>query len=465
MTTHGPSTTLKHEAAILDQSHLLEESWRTLARNFLTVVLIAVSSWLLTSVMRWCVEQGAEHLFEPFSKPHESLHAAWILMAVLVIAGLVRGMIIRLPSWSDSDGDGAGKSLQYFIHTYSTDESRHQATEERYRQPTFMRALRRMVMTVLTIGSGGSGGIEGPVIPIGESLGSGWSRIFHVQSADNLRAFQMAGIAAAVATLLNAPFTAAIFAAEIVFTDRIVYRTLFYSLLAAIIAYALNNHFLHFQPLFSIHGHPPIYSPREYLEVSLVAIFCSAPAGLGVHYVFGKLQKMLAFVPIVLRAAVGALLAGSIAMALWFGLGIEPRHVLGVGESTMRAVLNGFAGPLLSVWWILLLLVLAKCVNTGLTLMAGGSAGLLIPAMFMGGLMGAAAYYLMIALGIPAYANNPDLFVVAGIASSLVAVIEVPLAAIAFVMEVFGANFGPPAIVACVVCHMFVKRFKLYVEK
>ena len=29
-------------------------------------------------------------------------------------------------------------------------------------------------------------------------------------------------------------------------------------------------------------------------------------------------------------------------------------------------------------------------------------------------------------------------------------------------LEVFGAHFGPPAIVAVVICYMFAKRFRLY---
>ncbi|MEQ9199543.1 MAG: hypothetical protein RLN80_06105, partial [Rhodospirillales bacterium] len=58
----------------------------------------------------------------------------------------------------------------------------------------------------------------------------------------------------------------------------------------------------------------------------------------------------------------------------------------------------------------------------------------------------------------------PALYVVAGLASALVAVVQVPLAAIAFVMEVFGATFGPPAIVSCVLTYMIAKRLRLYAE-
>lgn len=57
---------------------------------------------------------------------------------------------------------------------------------------------------------------------------------------------------------------------------------------------------------------------------------------------------------------------------------------------------------------------------------------------------------------------DPALFAVVGIASSLVAVIGVPLAAIALVFEVFGKAFGPPAIVACGVTYLVTLRIKIY---
>ena len=167
--------------------------------------------------------------------------------------------------------------------------------------------------------------------------------------------------------------------------------------------------------------------------------------------------------PSIAQPLVGAAATGAIALVLWFGLGLEPQHVLGVGEKTLDQILQQEGNPLLQVWWILAILVLAKTFATGFTLMAGGSAGMLVPAMYLGGTMGALVHYALLELGIPA-GSGPALFMVAGIASGLVAVAEVPLAAIAFVMEVFGAHFGPPAIVACVLTYMVAKRLRLYSE-
>lgn len=476
----GPSAEIKRGSATRDQSHLVQESWGHLLRNFLIVALVAASVWVLVSGVRFSIGYGSHFIFSPFEveepaaghtgqKTAEAeaesedgdMTTAWlILFGVLVGGGLLRGLLIQLPSWRSSEGDGMGTSLEHFHATYDHPEEGHQP---RYDQPDFAQAGRRAVMTTLTVGTGGSGGIEAPVVPIGECIGAGWSRLLKVPNPDDLRIFQMAGIAAAVVTLLDAPFTAALFAAEVIYTDRVLYRTLMYSLVAALVAYALNNHFLDFQPLFTTEGHSHAYNLFEYAEIAAVALICSAPAGLGVGWVFRMTKTVLKPIPSLFRGAVGVGLAGLLALGVWSWLGIEPFHILGVGEETIAMVMDGEGNALLQVWWVLFLLVATKAVATGLTLGSGGSAGALVPAMFMGGLMGGGVYHLLNSLGY-ASSGDPALYVVAGLASALVAVVQVPLAAIAFVMEVFGATFGPPAIVSCVLTYMIAKRLRLYAE-
>ena len=200
---------------------------------------------------------------------------------------------------------------------------------------------------------------------------------------------------------------------------------------------------------------------KEYLEVSLVAIICSAPAGLGIAFIFKRLKSLIKPFPALIRPVIGAVGVGGIASALWLGLGLEPQHVLGVSEETIIQVIHNEGNPLLSVWWVLLILVLAKAFATGFTLMAGGSAGALVPSMFLGGILGASMFHLCTSLG---YHTDADVsvFVIAGLASALVGIVQVPLAAIVFVMEVFGSVFGPPAIVACVITYKLARRWKLY---
>jgi CIC family chloride channel protein len=104
--------------------------------------------------------------------------------------------------------------------------------------------------------------------------------------------------------------------------------------------------------------------------------------------------------------------------------------------------------------------LLAKTLTTGLTITTGGSAGVLIPSMVLGGLAGTLTAQLRAVAGVEGL--DPPLFTVVGIASALVAVVGVPLAAIALVFEAFGRAYGPPAILACGLTYFMTLRFKVY---
>src|SRR5690606_34965882 len=108
---------------------------------------------------------------------------------------------------------------------------------------------------------------------------------------------------------------------------------------------------------------------------------------------------------------------------------------------------------------LLVVVIVGKTLTTGLTLGGGGSAGLLVPSMYLGGASGALVAHLLNLAGL---GLDPALFAVVGVASSLVAVVGVPLAAIALVFEVFGKSFGPPAILACGITYLLTLKVKVY---
>lgn len=58
--------------------------------------------------------------------------------------------------------------------------------------------------------------------------------------------------------------------------------------------------------------------------------------------------------------------------------------------------------------------------------------------------------------------DDPSLFVVVGVASALVALVGVPMAAIAMSLELFGPQYGPPTILACGLTYVLTLRLSVY---
>jgi CIC family chloride channel protein len=78
--------------------------------------------------------------------------------------------------------------------------------------------------------------------------------------------------------------------------------------------------------------------------------------------------------------------------------------------------------------------------------------------MVMGGVAGALTCTLLQPLiGLQL---DPALFAVVGIASALVAVVGVPLSAMALELEVFGKEFGPPSLLAVGVTYLITLKLR-----
>ena len=440
-----------------EEQRALHESWDDIVRVVLLVAALSVAVWAACAALRLSVHAASEWLF------HSATHTGTLgmvgLVAALVVGGVVRSALIRLPGWKDAAGDGMSVALSNYHVTYGDEVD---DPTPRYERAAFGLAARKWLTTFITLASGGSGGLEAPVVTLGEAIGAGWSRVMRSVSEHELRTYQLAAIAAGVSTLLGAPFTAALFAIEIAYTDRIVYRKLMYCLFAAVIAYVLNNRVFGFTPLFVATPHDQVYSLTEYAVTAVTAVLVSAPVALAFGLVMAQTKALVERVQPIWHGAAGGLGVGVIVAALWFGLGIDPVHVLGMGEHTIAELLAG--DPHVRVWWVLLVILVGKMLTTGLTIQSGGSAGILVPSMVFGGVAGGLVAELLNLSGALGTLDT-SVFVVAGIASALVAVIGVPLAAIALVLEVFGSQYGPPAIVSCGVTYVLTLRLSVYREQ
>lgn len=438
-----------------EEGRALHDSWDHIIRMVVLSALLAALVWGVISLLRWIVHFSSHTVFYETERLGSSGAGGLFLIGVLFVCGLIRGILARKEDWIDAQGDGMEVALRNYHLTYQKSED---DPTPRFERPAFSLVVKKWIMTLLTLGSGASGGLEAPSVTIAEALGAGFSRIMRTISEHELRTYQLAAISAAASTLLGAPFAAALFATEVAYGDRIIYRKLAYAMWAAVIAFILNNRLNGYEPLFIAPEHLPTYSLWEYAGAAIVALAVSVPVSMGFAKALASAGRLMGRVQSQWHAVTTSVLMGCVALVFWFFFGVSPEHVLGMGEHTMALILAG--DPSVTGIGFLALILVGKMLTTGLCLRGGGSAGVLIPSMFFGGVAGALTAQTATALGIATL--DPTLFAVVGICASLVAVIGVPLAAIALVLEVFGSAYGPPAILSCGVTYLITLKIKIY---
>lgn len=452
-------------------------------RLVLRSAVIGVVVWALV----FALARSVHFVFETIVHVVEGSPTPALVLIPLVVGSLIMAAFARFRTsavhYRDDSGhihelvDVEGDGLERAIALYYSSEPALERTiigqagvAARWDLPTFSLAFRKLFATLVTLGSGGSGGLEASVALIGESAAAGLlkprrvhPRIRRAASPllglwkwwtashpDDLQTAQLGGIAAAISTLLGAPFAAAFFATEVMYRRRPIIGKLVYSLIPALIAFFLTHVYAGHEPMFSLPAAHTAEASVEYYGGLVGLAFCIAI----VASIFSKLRDMTtprlhAIRNVWLRQVVGALITGGVALAvvLWGDGNLD--HVLGPGESAIQSALNGDLGLELA-----LLLLCAKMLATLSTIGSGGSAGLLIPATFFGSMVAVAVAE---PLQMP-----PAAFVVPAITASLVSIVNVPLAAILLAVEMFGSEFMVPALITLVAASIFSNRVSIY---
>lgn len=452
-------------------------------------IIIGGVVWLLVTGLsksvHWLFHQNI-HWLEHAASP-------WLLFVPLLVGALIVASIARfrasfvhyrdqdnhIHELLDAEGDGVERTIALY---YASEPALEQAllgsqgVDVRWELPTFSLALRKWLATLVTLGSGGSGGLEASVVLIGETTaaalfkprpwlerlpdnpmtrGLHWLRTSSggALRPDTLQTVQLAGVAAAVSTLLGAPLAAAFFATEVMYKRRPVIEKLLYALVAALCAFLLSyiTSGGHPHTLFSVESLIPPPNTVPYLAAVIIVGLC---VSLFDAY-FSQMQSSFAasfhrLIPnIWLRHLTGAAITGLVALAAMAATGYGFELILGMGESIIGEALDGTLP--LKVAFIGLI---AKLFATLSTIGSGGSAGLLVPSIFFGSMVGVLVAGLF---GLP-----PMTLVIPSITASLVATVNVPLAAILVTIELFGTSYMLPSLVVLIVTLIFAHENSIY---
>ncbi len=311
----------------------------------------------------------------------------------------------------------------------------------------------RTLTAAVTIGSGGSVGREAPIAQIGAAIGSIVGQFLKV-TATRMRIFVACGAAGGIAAVFNAPIGGVFFSLEVLLGDFSA-ATFAPIVIASVISTAVARLLLGNVLIFQV---PPyILSGFQDLVISaILGAFCGLAAVLFMRGLESAEKYFSSSpIPIWARAAVGGGITGLI--AIFFP------HVLGTDATTLDAAFEG-TFP----WFLLLLIGYLKIVATSFSLGSGGSGGVLGPAIFIGGILGALVGNVA-NIWFPGHVGFIGGYALIGMAAFLAPVIGGPITSVLILFEMAG-NYAIilPLLVAVVnamlVAHQF-SRYSLYTHK
>ena len=413
--------------------------------------LLGIVAGLAGVIFKSMVELAEEHIFAVFIAPGmlgedrtEPFRLAWpqgtgwVLLFLPALGGLVVGLICA--GWApEAMGGGSAQTIEAY----------HQNDGAVRRRVPFVKAL----ATSITLGFGGSGGIEGPIAQICGGLGSHVARLFNL-SVPERRVLLMAGFAAGIGAVFHAPMAAAMFAAEVLYSEMdIEHEVLVPAIISSTLAYAVYGAIRGWQPIIDV---PPVEfdSPLKLIPFLVLAVVLSG-AVIGFSWLYHVVKGHLghaAGIPLWLRPAIGGLFVGGVGLFVPAALG----HTYGI----VQVAIDGRAGILL-----LLALALAKAWCTVFTSASGGAAGLFAPSLVVGGAIGGAVGQLT-TLVWPSLDVHPAAFAVVGMAGFFAAVEKAPLATVIMVSEVVG-NYRliVPALWVCTLTWLMSRKAGIYREQ
>ncbi|HYQ38003.1 MAG TPA: voltage-gated chloride channel family protein [Pseudomonas sp.] len=292
--------------------------------------------------------------------------------------------------------------------------------------------------TVVSHLFGASVGREGTAVQMGGALADQFTHLFKLKHEER-RIVLMAGISAGFASVFGTPLAGAIFALEVLAIGRLRYDAILPCLVAAIVADQVGL-------LWGVqHTHYAIpFVPAVAAWPLAAMLLAGALFGLAgklfadaTHTLGAWMKRRVSYAP--LRPLLGGVV---VAAAAWF-LGAD--RYIGLGIPT---IVDAFQQPLAPYDFA------GKMAFTIASLGSGFKGGEVTPLFYIGATLGNALAPLL-DLPVPLLAGVGFVAVFAGAANT-------PIASTLMAMELFGAEVGVYAALACVVSYLFSGHTGIY---
>jgi CIC family chloride channel protein len=350
---------------------------------------------------------------EPGTLDPEPIIGSWglaLIPVVTMLGGLMSGLLVYTFA-PEAEGHGTDAAVEAFHFKGG-------------RIRPIVPAIKAFA-SAITIGSGGAAGREGPAAQISVGIGSVVADFLRLPDEER-RLLVLAGMAGGLAAIFRSPLGMAIFAVEILYAGMAFeMEALIYTVIAAVVAYAVNGLFVGWTPIFlfpqSVHfNRPAALVGYGFLGIVAGLIGAVEPTIFyGVRDLFKKLR-----IPNHIKPAIGGLLMGLLALAL-------PQTIATGYGWVQKAMTGGYIG------WGLIFLAFAKIIAMSLTISSGGSGGVFGPNVYIGGMVGAWVAFAVDQI-IPGAGLNPPAFAVVGMAAVFAGTARVPIASLVMVSEMTG---------------------------
>lgn len=276
-------------------------------------------------------------------------------------------------------------------------------------------AVLKPLSSAISIGSGGPFGAEGPIIMTGGAIGSLFAQLFHLSAAER-KTLLVAGAAAGMTAIFNAPVAAVLLALEVLLFEWKP-RSFIPVVAAVIVSWCWRTTLL---------GHGAIFPFAAVEQLSSIQIVCAVLIGLATGIVSVLLSKSLYRLEEWFHTLPVHWMWWPALGSVFVGIGgiIEPR-ILGAGYIS---ILNLLTGSLAIN--IVCSLLLVKSIVWLISLGSGTSGGVVAPLLIIGGAIGGLLAWLL--------PGSNGMMVMAGMAGILSGAMRAPLTGTIFAVEVTG---------------------------